>query len=122
MKTYTEYYIFKAIFVEKDEDWLQPNNWGYSRIIIIIVYLLLRLFTIVTTSEQFHKFFTDLREGWDCHGPSRDRATMLLGSHYFCLNFSVRIKAKNKVPTNICTILGTFITSCISGRYVSRYP
>ena len=30
MKTYTEYYTFKAIFVEKDEDWLQLNNWGYS--------------------------------------------------------------------------------------------
>ena len=28
MKTYTEYYTFKAVFVEKDEDWLQLNNWA----------------------------------------------------------------------------------------------
>ena len=31
MKTNTEYYTLKAIFIEKDEDWLYANNWGYSR-------------------------------------------------------------------------------------------
>ena len=31
MKTNTEYYTFKAIFIKNNEDWLHPNNSGYFR-------------------------------------------------------------------------------------------